>query len=697
MHIVRRLPSLAAVLTLLAAPSPVLEFAGAQATATGWTLHEGLKVRRLSQPRLSYDDQRIVYLVRSAVTVNGRLTSRAILYIANVDGSGERTVLDDTYVPRFAEWSPDGRWLGVVATGPGDSLGASLWLVPANGGTPQRVRDAATDISSLKWSPDGRWLAWTAPVSRTQAQALAEASSRAPRVVGAEFRNEVLWVLPVGDDGVPRGTARPLSADSLTIAVDPVYGGPSFDWSPDSRSIAFTVSPPDPWYGPGNGYYTHWRETQLLLADVSRGSLRRLACCGVLFPSFSPDGRHVAYATHAGRRHSTLGGYDSADTLRVAVLGVEGGTPHLLAATWSGEPWPVGWTVDGSEILVWEPRGMAIRLTALPVSGAPPRDLDAGDSFLGDIALGASRTTVAFTRQTLTTPVEVHVARLGQFAPTRVSRVNADLPSHPLPKFDVLRWTSADGATIEGLLLHPVGAPPGYRPPLVVSVRSGGDAYANTFLGTSLWAGGSSEAYRAGTALAFRGFAVLHVNSRGGDLPGYGRDAAIPNTQPGRKSFADVMSGVDHVIALGAADSTRIGIVGASNGGMVAAWAITQTTRFKAAAIVYGVTDVFSLAATTGSFRLDFGVEPWEDPSRYVAASPLAHAGRVQTPTLFLHGDRDEYVPVGQAYALYGALLHRRVPTSMVVYPGLGHGGFPLDMGLDVHERIIAWMERYLQ
>jgi dipeptidyl aminopeptidase/acylaminoacyl peptidase len=162
----------------------------------------------------------------------------------------------------------------------------------------------------------------------------------------------------------------------------------------------------------------------------------------------------------------------------------------------------------------------------------------------------------------------------------------------------------------------------------------------------------------------------------------------------------DLLTGVDHVISLGVADPERLGITGWSYGGYLTAATITQTGRFRAAVIGAGMTDLVSYALghdSPGFVASHFGGEVWEVKDLLLERSPIAHADRVTTPTLILHGEHDARVPIWQGYEFYNALERRGIPTRMVVYPRTGHVPSEPKLLLDVMNRILAWMERYVR
>ncbi len=167
----------------------------------------------------------------------------------------------------------------------------------------------------------------------------------------------------------------------------------------------------------------------------------------------------------------------------------------------------------------------------------------------------------------------------------------------------------------------------------------------------------------------------------------------------GGKDLQDIMAGIDYLIAQGRVDGNRLAIGGWSNGGFLTAWAVTQTTRFKAAMMGAGVSDWLNMHAQTNISDADvlmLAVDPLEQPEVYNQHSPMTFASRVRTPTLILHGENDPAVPVAQAYAFYRALCERNVPVEMAIYPREGHGMDEREHIIDSEHRLLRWLERYV-
>jgi acetyl esterase/lipase len=62
------------------------------------------------------------------------------------------------------------------------------------------------------------------------------------------------------------------------------------------------------------------------------------------------------------------------------------------------------------------------------------------------------------------------------------------------------------------------------------------------------------------------------------------------------------------------------------------------------------------------------------NPNIFFESSPINFVTSKSAPTLMLHGDKDELVPVEQAYMLQHKLEENGVFNKLIVYPGQGHG-----------------------
>jgi dipeptidyl aminopeptidase/acylaminoacyl peptidase len=156
---------------------------------------------------------------------------------------------------------------------------------------------------------------------------------------------------------------------------------------------------------------------------------------------------------------------------------------------------------------------------------------------------------------------------------------------------------------------------------------------------------------------------------------------------------------VDHLIERGISDPERLGIMGWSYGGYMTSWTITQTSRFKAASVGAGVTNLMSFNGTTDipGFLPDyFEAEFWDDPTVYQEHSAMFQVKGVTMPTLIQHGEEDKRVPLSQGKELYNALKRQGVEVEMVIYPRQEHGPSEPRLIMDVMQRNLDWFDRWI-
>ena len=254
-----------------------------------------------------------------------------------------------------------------------------------------------------------------------------------------------------------------------------------------------------------------------------------------------------------------------------------------------------------------------------------------------------------------------------------------------------LDFVNSLGRTIEGWVIPPAGMEPGKKYPTILDIHGGpktvyGGCY---FHEMQLWAS--------------RGFAVIFCNPTGGD--GGGDEFADIRGDYGGQDFRDIMDFVDTALErCDFIDRERLGVTGGSYGGFMTNWIIGHTGRFKCAASQRSISNWVSFGNTSDighRFAKDqTAATAWEGVEKAWEQSPLRYAGRVTTPTLFIHSEEDYRCPLPEGMQMFYALKVHGVPARMCIFKGENHelsrSGRPQNRVRRLRE-ITEWMEKYLK
>jgi dipeptidyl aminopeptidase/acylaminoacyl peptidase len=198
--------------------------------------------------------------------------------------------------------------------------------------------------------------------------------------------------------------------------------------------------------------------------------------------------------------------------------------------------------------------------------------------------------------------------------------------------------------------------------------------------------------------IAAAGFAVFMPAFRGSG--GYEQDFVHANVG----DFADgplddCLRGLDSLVKKGVADPARLAVAGASYGGYLTLYALTQTSRFRCGVCICGLSDLISDTASGSRptfIREYYGRYPWEAPEMIWRISPLSRVADVSAPLLLLHGEADVNTPVHHARELEFALRVLGRPFRFRSYPGEGHGLDRPAVRLDVVAEMVRWLDAHL-
>jgi len=400
-------------------------------------------------------------------------------------------------------------------------------------------------------------------------------------------------------------------------------------------------------------------------------------------PQWSPNGKNIAFETAAGAK------YYYYTNMKIAVVAAEGGTPQILTETFDEDPGLIGWGPDGIYFAA-EQKTYAHLFRLNPETKAIEK-LSAPDH-LAAFSFSFSRDyrEVAYRAALENQYAEVFTSGIAPWQGKKLTAMSDQLKAFALAHREVISWKSADGTTIEGVLYTPGDFSTKKKYPLLVVIHGGPTGVDQPIV--------SADRYYPLERFVAKGALVLRPNYRGS--AGYGEKFRALNVRNlGVGDYADVISGVEALIAKGWVDKERMGSMGWSQGGYISAFITASSDRFKAVSVGAGISDWMTYYANTDitPFTAQYlHATPWDDPEIYKKTSPISYIAKAKTPTLIQHGENDRRVPIPNAFELRQALEDRGVPVRMVVYKGFGHGITKPKQQRAVMEENEKWFAQYI-
>jgi dipeptidyl aminopeptidase/acylaminoacyl peptidase len=654
----------------------VLMFAAGASAQDRLQSSDLLKLRSVTAVALSPDATRVAYVVDNNDGPGRPYGQLWIMTLADgktVRVGGEREPSGNP------EWAPDGQsiaYRGRVGDKAGlvvaHADGSGARFLAEMGGTNAPLPGEGRSVA---WSPDGKRIAFVSAVPGPETAA----ATGDPIVI-----TRYLYKPDAGEGLTRFNDNRRLHLFVVDVAsgkVDQITDGPyyehSVDWSPKGELVYLTNRDAD---------HDEFFNYDIFASEPgARAVPRRLSATesNEYRPRWSPDGRRIAFeATTRGLtdRETTM------EDTHVWVMEADGSNRHELAAI-DNRQGNAQWLPDSSGVLFTvQERGM-VRLYRVSISGGKPEPVISERGTVG--AFSMAKNTLAYAFATPSDQAELYV-RVGNAPARRLTDLNAALlGSKKLGDVESFTFTSNDNKfQIEAFLTKPLDLDPSRRYPLIVNIHGGPHGQQGPAFNFK------NQVYAA------RGWATLMINYRGSTGYGQAFADAVFQDQNGNEGM-DVLYGVSAATRRYPwIDRDRLGIEGTSYGGQLSMWLPTQTNIFKAAIPTAGISNLISYNYMTYYNQyeaMEWGVYPHQGNTMdtLLQRSALRHVANNHTPTLLMHGENDNDVPIAEAEQYYVALKDVGTEAVFVRYPREGHGIRESKHVVDWIDRSIAWYEKH--
>jgi dipeptidyl aminopeptidase/acylaminoacyl peptidase len=636
----------------------------------------------VSDPQISPDGSRVIYVRNFKDVMTDRNLSN--LWLINFDGSNNRPLTTGNQNDSYPRWSHDGKKIIFKSNKADNKMKLYMMWMDTKETVP--LTNTPKSPGQVAWSYSDKYLAFTMFVPKKHASII----KMPAKPEGAKWNTPPTYIDDMNYRGDGQGYLKSGNTQLFTLPTD--GGTPKqltftdFDhgapvWSKDDKHLYFSANfHKDEELEPLDG--------EIYNITISDGSIKPLTkrYGPDTNPTVSPDGTKIAYTGFDDK----LQGYQLS---KLYVMNADGSKSKLISKGFDRSIGNVHWSSDGKGLYFQYNDKGDTKLGLMSLSGK----VSVLAESLGGLSLGRPYNTASYTassngRFAYTLGDTKHPADLGVSdgkVNQRLTAVNEDLFSfRKLGNVEEIWWESSyDQRKIQGWVVTPPDFDASKKYPMILEIHGGPFAsYGSVY---------SAEIQ----AFAAAGYVILYANPRGSTSYGEEFGNLIHHDYPNH-DYDDLMSGVDAVIKKGFVDDKNLFVTGGSGGGVLTAWIVGKTGRFRAAVVAKPVINWTSFVLYADGVQYFskywFGKKPWEDPENYLRRSPLTYVGNVTTPTMLLTGEQDFRTPIAESEQFYAALKLENVETAMVRIPGASHGIANKPSNLIAKlASVLAWFEKY--
>ncbi len=671
----------------LAALSAGMPLAFAQDSAPQpFTAERAWEIQRIAAPTISPDGLTAV----ASVTRYDMAADKGLadLWSWKTDGTEARQLTTHSASESNPLFSPDGTQILFVAQRDEDKA-PQIYVLPLGGGEARRVTNVPTGVAQPMWFDDGKRIAFLSRVwidldtfeaqgkrlkEREDAKSKAQVWEAAVVTAWDQFvddRQLHVYSVPL-EGGTPTpitvGTGLELPRRSVPLET------PLYDVSPDGTELAFTADSNPAANDTNLDVYTLEIGSQTA-ANRTNGNL-----ASDTVPLYSADGKWLAFARQTVQRFY-------ADTRRLMLLDRASGATKLVAESWDRSADGLVWAPDSTKLYGAIDDAGTVRAYEIPLSGKP-RAITRESSFSGLAVAANAQSQIVAIRQSFLEPPTLVRLDAGSGAATQLSHVNdALLDATQIGTYESVTYAGANGEPIQMWVNYPPGFDKTKKYPLFLLIH-GGPHNAITDGTQFRW-----NAQVFGSWGYVTGWPNFHGSS------GFGQKFTDSiNPQQDALPYEDVIRAAKWFEEKPWIDASKMAAGGGSYGGYLTSILLGRPHPFRALIAHAAVYNWFTQVGADYSTEIArFGGFWTEAQSKVIAkGSPHFGAGNFKTPTLVLHGQKDQRVPVNHGLELYHALVQRGVPTRFVYFPDENHWVLKPNNSLVWYREVKSWLQRFV-
>ena len=621
-----------------------------------FSIQDYLAMTSISSPVFSPNGEWIVYAEGEKEKWDGPRNNN--IWLVSAGGSKTLKLTNHEKSDWGPQWSPDGSQIAFLSS---RSEKTQVYSINVSGGEAVQITDSKEGVNSFKWI-DNKKVACVSDVPRDSTIIAAEEKAGGGYIAGTKSNKSALWVQSLE------------KISDKTKIIEGKYYISEMAAASDGKSFVLITSS-------DSDLYNLMTQGRVIVIDAAGNELFMFnEGNGFNSPEFSPDNRKISFVANTV-------GFSSRNSLFVADIktgGIKDLTrnfdPTIEATQW----------LNDNIISYKTPRSVYTGIYQVSLDGEITSMLNPY-WVVYSYSVNLETHTIAYIGTRSNEAPQLLFNKFGVDPENAriLTSINSWLKNKKLASTRVIKYPSIDGFEIEARLSLPPKYDAKKKYPLMVFPHGGPDGIV------------TDRFHPFGQTFAQEGFIVFEPNFRGGI--GYGSEFYASNRgKLGYIDYDDIMAGVNYLIKKGMIDTSKMVVGGWSYGGYMTNWIIGHTNIFKAAVTVASVSNTVSMYAQSdinhGEIaRWEFMGVPVTDMENFTRSSPITYLKNCKTPTLILHGEADERVPVMQAWEIYRALEDLGVEVQMVLYPDAHHGISAPKQFADVITRWTEWYKQHLK